>query len=99
MLRLRGFDVTAKGKTPGSLSEYLSRQHSFEAWLNADGTAAKPVLTHDWMLSKGYKSMTENATGNISRRHVRKKGFIFLPSAGEVAAGTQPFCNVLQMED
>ena len=59
MLRQWGFDVTAKPKTPGSLSEYLARQHSFEAWVNVDGTESKPILQYDWLDSKGYKLMTE----------------------------------------
>ena len=58
-LRLMGFDVTAKGNTAGSLSEYLSHQRSFEAWKNADGSKCAPVLTFDWMLDKGYKTMTK----------------------------------------
>lgn len=57
-LRLWGFDITAKAKTPGSLSEYLSRQHSFEAWRNMDGSVATPILTRDWMLQNGYTKMT-----------------------------------------
>ena len=58
VLRLRGFKVTAKGKTPNTKMEYLSRQHSFEAWKNTDGTPCKPVLTADWMEAKGYKQMS-----------------------------------------
>ncbi len=58
-LRLMGIDVTAKGKTAGSLSEYLSRQKSFEAWQNIDGSSCTPTLTHEWMSAKGYKRMTE----------------------------------------
>lgn len=57
MLRLRGFNLTAKGNTVGSLSQYLSRQRSFEAWLNPDGSACSGVLTVDWMANKGYKRM------------------------------------------
>ena len=57
MLRLRGFNVTAKGNTSGSLSQYLARQRSFEAWLNPDGTPCTGVLTVDWMNGKGYKRM------------------------------------------
>ena len=57
MLRLRGFNVTAKGNTTGSLSQYLARQRSFEAWLNPDGSACSGVLTVDWMAGKGYKRM------------------------------------------
>lgn len=59
MLRQWGFNVTAKPNIPGSLSEYLSRQHSFEAWVNIDGTEAKPILQHKWLSDKGYKLMTE----------------------------------------
>lgn len=57
MLRLRGFNLTAKGNTAGSLSQYLARQRSFEAWLNPDGSPCSGVLTVDWMDSKGYKRM------------------------------------------
>ena len=57
-LRLMGFNVTAKANTPNSLSEYLSHQRSFEAWKNIDGSAVTPVLTYDWMIQHGYKTMT-----------------------------------------
>lgn len=56
-LRLRGFDIKAKGKIKGSLQDYLSRQHSFDAWFNADGTIPNPIFTIDWMSTKGYKRM------------------------------------------
>lgn len=58
MLRQWGFNVTAKGNTPGSVSEYLSKQRSFEAWTNIDGSAANPVYQRDWLTSKRYKKMT-----------------------------------------
>lgn len=59
VLRLLGFDVTAKANTRGSLSEYLSRQRSFEAWTNIDGSKPTPTLTYDWMIGKGYKQMNQ----------------------------------------
>lgn len=59
VLRLWGFDVVAKGNTKGSLSEYLSYQRSFDAWKNADGTDASPILQKDWLMNKGYQRMTE----------------------------------------
>lgn len=59
MLRLWGFDIVAKGNTEGSLSEYLSKQRSFEVWKNKDGSQARPILQKDWLYSKGYKQMTE----------------------------------------
>lgn len=58
MLRLQGFDVTAKERTKGSLMDYLAYQRSFEAWTNYDGTPAVPTLQKDWLHSKGYKLMT-----------------------------------------
>ena len=57
-LRLRGFDVTAKGNTPGSKLEYLSRGRAFEVWMNADGTPARHVSINSWLDAKGYQRMT-----------------------------------------
>lgn len=57
-LRLKGFNIWAKGNTNGSLSEWISRQRSFEIWENQDGTPVKPVLTVDWMKQKGVTRMT-----------------------------------------
>jgi hypothetical protein len=59
VLRLLGFDITAKPNTRGSQSEYLARQRSFEAWTNIDGSKPTPTLTYDWMIKKGYKQMTQ----------------------------------------
>ena len=58
-LRRLGFDVTAKGKTPGSLNEWLSQSHSFDIWNNADGTKAQPTLASDWMQSNNVAQMTD----------------------------------------
>lgn len=57
-LRLRGFDITAKGNTPGSKLEYLSRGRAFEVWKNADGTPAQHTSINDWLRSKNYLKMT-----------------------------------------
>lgn len=59
-LRLLGFDVKAKGNVSGSdsLNEWLSYQHSFDIWKNADGTPAEPVLTAEWMKAQGEQKMT-----------------------------------------
>ena len=57
MLRIRGFDITAKAKLPGSKSDYLSKGRSWEVWKNIDGTPAKHTSVNDWMASKGYKQM------------------------------------------
>lgn len=60
MLRLQGFDVTAKPCTSGSTLDYLSKGKSFDVWLNADGTPAKHNSFNDWMSAKGYKQMSKN---------------------------------------
>ena len=59
ILRSRGFDVTAKAKTAGSLNESASRGGLFKMWRNADGTPAKPETVRDWMRAKGYERMNE----------------------------------------
>lgn len=58
VLRRAGFDVYAKGKTLGSLSDWISRGHSFDIWENANGSPAIPVRYNDWMAQRGYKQMT-----------------------------------------
>lgn len=78
VLRLLGFDVTAKPNTPGSLSEYLSRQRSFEAWTNADGTKPTPALTYDWMIAKGYKQMTKKRYAEFFNECCKETGVYIL---------------------
>ena len=58
ILRLWGFDVTAKGNTAGSLSEWISNGHSFDIWKNPDGSIAVPSLYSDFLKDNGYKKMT-----------------------------------------
>ena len=58
-LRLKGFDITAKGNTPGSKLDYLSRgTNAWEVWKNIDGTQAKHTSITGWMASKQYMKMT-----------------------------------------
>lgn len=59
-LRLMGFNVTAKGRVAnsGTLNDKVAAGLSFDLWKNADGTKPTPSLTYNWMLSKGYKTMT-----------------------------------------
>lgn len=89
-LRLMGFDVTAKGNTKDSLSDYLSRQRSFEAWTNTDGTPAVPTLTHDWMVAKGYKQMSKERYAEYFNKCTQETGVYILTIGWK-----QPFCNVL----
>lgn len=58
VLRRAGFDVYAKGNTPGSLPNWISRGHSFDIWENANGSPAIPTRYNDWMAQRGYKQMT-----------------------------------------
>ena len=77
-LRLMGFNVTAKGKTPGSLSEYLSHHHSFEAWLNADGSEAAPTTYYDWKKGKKYANFTEKRFREFFNECTKEEGvYIF----------------------
>ncbi len=62
ILRLRGWDITAKGRIDGSnsLNDQLAYGKSFDIWKNADGTKAIPSTYKDFMQRKGYKQMTPN---------------------------------------
>lgn len=61
MLRLQGFDITAKANTKGSMLDYLSRGfNAWEIWQNTDGTPAKHTTINSWLESRGYKKMTQN---------------------------------------
>lgn len=57
-LRLLGFNVTAKPKTPGSKLEYLSMGRGFEVWNNLDGTPAQHTSINSWLSAKKYQKMT-----------------------------------------
>lgn len=55
VLRLRGLNVVAKGKTKGSKSDYLSRGlQAWECWKTADGQPAKHHAISNWLNTKGY---------------------------------------------
>lgn len=59
-LRLKGFDVTAKGNTIGSKLDYLSDgANAWEVWKNIDGTPAQYTSVNTWLVKKGYKQMSE----------------------------------------
>lgn len=58
LLRLRGFNLTAKANNVGTKLRYLSGGHSFEVWKNPDGTPAGHIVQNKWMADRGYKKMT-----------------------------------------
>lgn len=78
VLRLLGFNVIAKANTPGSQSEYLSRQRSFEAWTKADGSKPTPSLTYDWMVGKGYKLMNKKRYAEFFNECCKETGVYIL---------------------
>ena len=57
-LRLRGWNITAKGNIAGSKLEYLSNGRAFEVWKNTDGTPAQHISINNWLAYKGYLKMT-----------------------------------------
>lgn len=64
-LRLRGFDVKAKGN-PGeahqdSLNYQISNAIKYnDVWQNIDGSKVEPIHTDDWMNKNGIVAMTTN---------------------------------------
>ena len=60
-LRLRGFDVKAKGNVEGSgsLNEKISDAREYlNIWKNKDGSKATPVHTDEWMKRNNIKEMS-----------------------------------------
>lgn len=60
-LRLRGFDVKAKGnvKGSGSLNEMISDAEEYRnVWKNQDGSKVEIIHTDDWMSKNGINSMS-----------------------------------------
>lgn len=92
-----GFNVTAKPNTKGSQSEYLSQQHSFEAWTNIDGSKPTPTLTYDWMSKKGYKQMSKKRYEEYFEESCKEVGIYILTigwkGGGEHATILQRFKN------
>jgi hypothetical protein len=72
-LRLRGFDVTAKGCTKGSDSEYLT-YHSFDIYTNIDGSKAKPTTYYEWANKRGYKQMTVQRYKQFIAENCKEEG-------------------------
>ena len=60
VLREMGFNIFAKGNPEkrGNLNYWISKQHSFDVWKNAEGSKPQPLNTYQWMQSKKYKRMT-----------------------------------------
>lgn len=79
-LRLMGFDIKAKGRVvgSGSLNDSVAYGRSFEMWKNTDGSAAQPTLTYDWMVAKGYKTMTPKRYKEFFRESCKEVGVYIL---------------------
>lgn len=97
-LRLRGFDVKAKGNTPGSKLEYLSRgMNAWEVWKNADGTPARHNSINRWLAAKGYNQMTEKRYMEFFNEMCREEGVyelvIFWKGGGGHATILQRFAD------
>jgi hypothetical protein len=75
-LRLRGFDVKAKGnpEKKGNLNTWLSDCHSFDIWNNIDGINAEPSRYADWMKEKGLDAMTPNDYIDFFEEKCKEKG-------------------------
>lgn len=88
LLRIRGFNLYAKGCTNGSKSEYLSYgNNAWEIWRNADGTPATHVSTNNWMKRKGYKQMTKKRYEEFFNETCKDEGIYGLSIAWKKGSG------------
>lgn len=74
VLRTAGFDINAKGNTPGSLSQWISRSHSFDIWKTLEGNPCTPTLYNDWMKTKGYANMTRKRYRDFFEENCKEEG-------------------------
>lgn len=87
-LRLRGFDITAKGNSSeNELNAWVAKQHSFDIWQNADGTPAQPSLTKDWMSEKGYEEMNSERYEEFFEENCKEEGVYVLTVGWEGGGG------------
>ena len=76
VLREMGFNIFAKGNPEkrGNLNYWISKQHSFDTWKNADGSKPQPLNTYQWMQSKKYKQMTPQRYAEYIDEATRNEG-------------------------
>ena len=77
ILRRRGLNVSAVGRTPGNLADKLAGQHlkpGYGVWKNADGSAIKTSGIKDWMKSKKYTTMTSERYEEFFKEVCKEKG-------------------------
>lgn len=87
MLRLLGFDVTAKGNRKGTKLEYLSQgMHLWEEWQNTDGTPAKHSSINDWLAAKGYSTMDKDRYREFFEETCKDEG-VYMLSIGWKGGG------------
>lgn len=75
VMRLQGFDVTAKGKSNEDNTSVIAKDGTgFKVWKNADGTDAKPTTVKDWMEKKGYDRMTKERYMEFLEENTQEDG-------------------------
>ena len=76
VLRLRGFDVVAKGNPEivENRNTWLSKCHSFDIWENIDGTAPTPISFQHWMKEQKIDYMTSNDYRLFFEENCKEKG-------------------------
>lgn len=94
MLRLWGFDVKAKGNFKGSLSEWISYNHSFDIWKNLDGSKPKATYYHEFLSQKGYKKMTPKRYAEFFEESCKEEGVYIVTIAWKGKSGAH--ATVLQ---
>jgi len=89
VLRLRGFDVKAKGnpEKKGNRNTWLSESHSFDVWKNEDGTQASPIQYSEWRKEKGLKEMSPAAYRAFFEENCKDTGVYIVTVAWKDGGG------------
>ena len=75
-LRLRGFDVTAKGNINFTKNREISRVSLdyFDLWKNADGSRVKPTTYGEWAAKNGIREMEGSDYQSFFLDYCKEKG-------------------------
>lgn len=97
-LRLRGFDVKAKGNTEGTLNNSVSRMgiKYFDLWKNADGTKAEPTTLLSWANKHNIDSLDARTYRQFFEETCKDKGVYIVTVGWENGGG---HATILQRED
>lgn len=96
VLRERGFDITAKGRSETKLNTLVAHGKSFDLWKNPDGSPATPTKVGDWLKKKGFDRMTKARYKKFLEESCKDRGTYILTIAWSSRMGGSGHATILK---